>query len=109
MSIPEDWTDDMNIPLPQGRTADEVVCLVLDLALRGVSDELIERELRTVFALSPDDAALARDRVFGGACSEVRRGTQKNRPIPDSDPLAWLSFQRAIDDPTIVARLYPPR
>ncbi len=106
MSIPEGWTDDMNIPLPQGRTEDEVVSLVLSLALNGVADEAIETELQVTFTLSPDDAALARDRVFGGVVRGATRNPA-NRTDPQKDPLAWISFQRAIDDPSIVARLYP--
>lgn len=106
MSIPEGWTDDMNIPLPPGRTEDEVVSLVLTLALEGIGDEAIETGLQFAFALSPDDAALARDRVFGGI---VRGATRNpgNRTDRQKDPLAWISFQRAMDDPSIVARLYP--
>lgn len=106
MSIPEGWTDDMNIPLPPGRTEHDVVSLVLTLALNGVADEAIESELQGAFALSPDDAALARDRVFGGIVRGATRNPE-NRTDPQKDPLAWISFQRAIDDPTIVARLYP--
>ena len=105
-SLPEGWTDDMTIPLPTGRTAAEVVEFVIQAALGGTPDEVIEGRLAAEFALSPDDAALARDRSFGGL---VRAATRiaANCPARDKDPLAWESFHRGMRDRSLVARIYP--
>src|SRR5688500_9172010 len=62
-TLPPGWTDDMRVELPPGRTVEELVGFVIDNALRAVPDEQTERELVEKFALSPDAAALARDRV----------------------------------------------
>lgn len=106
MSLPEGWTDDMNVPLPPGRTVDEVVEHVIRNALAGVGDEETERQLAEAFALSSEDAALARDRTFGGIVRAATRNAQ-NCPDRAKDPMAWTSFQRATADPSIVARIYP--
>ncbi len=62
--------------------------------------------LTAEFGLSPDDAALARDRVFGGL---VRVGTRipENAPSPAKDPVAWESYQRGTRDLALVTRIYP--
>ncbi len=104
--LPEGWTDDMTIPLPHDRTAAEVVEYVLQAALRGTPDTETERLLANEFDLSPNDAALARDRSFGGL---VRAATRNPANCPDrqKDPLAWESFQRGSSDPSLIARIYP--
>lgn len=106
MSFPEGWTDDMNVPLQPGRTVDEVVEHVIRNALAGVGDAETERQLAESFSLSREDAALARDRTFGGI---VRAATGNARNCPDraKDRIAWTSFQRAIADPSIIKRIYP--
>lgn len=104
--LPEGWTDDMTIPLPPGRTTAEVVEFVLQLALRGTPDRETERLLAAEFLLSADDAALARDRSFGGLV-RAATGNPANCPAKDKDPVAWESFQRGSRDPTLVARIYP--
>lgn len=58
------------------------------------------------FGLSPDDAELARDRAFGGL-DRAATGNPENCPDPVKDPLAWESFHRGIQDPSLVARIYP--
>ncbi len=102
----EGWTDDMIIPLPPGRTAEEVVEFVLQAALRGTPDNETEGLLVAEFLLSPDDAALARDRSFGGLVRAATRNPE-NCPNRDKDPIAWESFQRGTRDPSLVARIYP--
>ncbi len=106
MAIPEGWTDDMNIPLSPGRTVEEVVEFVIQAALRGTPDETTERLLAAEFLLSPEDAALARDRTFGGIVRAATRN-HENCPRREKDPVAWESFQRATRDSSLVARIYP--
>ena len=104
--IPEGWTDDMTVPLPPGRTAAEVVELVLQAALRGTPDHETEKLLAAEFLLSAEDAALSRERSFGGLVRAATRNPD-NCPVQDKDPLAWESFQRGSRDPSLVARIYP--
>ena len=101
-----EWTDDMTIRLPPGRTAADVVDLVLEAALRGTAAEEIEVILARELALSPDDAFLARDRTFGGLV-RAATGNPQNRPAPDKDPIAFESFQRGEADRSVIARIYP--
>jgi len=100
------WTDDMRVRIPAGRTVADVVNLVLSRAVEGRSGAEIEAALVTDLGLSADDAALARDRAFGGI---VRAGTRNeaNRPSLVKDPLAHESFERALADPSLPARIYP--
>jgi hypothetical protein len=105
VTIPDGWTDDMNIPLPTGRTVEQVVDCVIQAALRGTPHDAVEQLLVDEFLLSPDDAALARDRTFGGIVRAATRN-QENCPQREKDPMAWESFQRAWRDPSIVARIY---
>lgn len=97
MTLPPGCTDDMNIVLPEHRTLEQVVDLVISLGREGLAPEQVESTLIETFCLSPYDAALAWDRVHGG----IARASTKNRAnCPDrvKDPLAWLSFQRASQD-----------
>ena len=106
MTLPEGWTDDMNVPLPPGRTVDEVVAHVIQNALTGVDSAETARQLADIFELSQDDAALSIDRTFGGIVRASTRDAQ-NCPNRLKDPMAWTSFQRATADPSIIARIYP--
>ena len=107
-ALPDGWvlTDDMMVPLPPGRTVAEVVEVVVQGGLAGSSAEEIEGRLAAEFGLSADDAAVARDRAFGGL---VRAGTRitANCPSPVKDPVAWESYQRGTRDPSLVSRIYP--
>ena len=107
-ALPDGWvlTDDMTVPLPSGRTVAEVVELVIQCGLLGSSAEEIEGRLADEFGLSADDAALARDRTFGGL---VRAGTRipENCPSLVKDPVAYESYQRGTRDPSLVSRIYP--
>lgn len=99
-------TDDMTVVLPSGRSVAEVVELVILGCLDGRSAAEIEARLSSEFGLSPEDAAVARDRACGGL---VRAGTRvpENRPSPVKDPVAWESYQRGTRDPSLVSRIYP--
>jgi hypothetical protein len=104
--ISQGWTDNMNVDVPPGRTIDEVVDFVIHAALGRTPDAQIEVGLRTTFGLSPEDAALARERVFGGIMRAATRNPA-NRPSRKKDRLAWESFGRAMSDAAIVVSLYP--
>lgn len=106
MNLPEGWTDDMNIALPAERTLDEVVSLVISMGMGNSEPEDIETALVEVIGLSQEDAALAWDRVHGGIV-RASTGNEANCPSKDKDPLAWLSFRRAIVDHSIIATIYP--
>jgi hypothetical protein len=54
----------------------------------------------------PADAALARDRAYGGIV-RAATGNSRNCPQRDKHPIAWESFQRARRDPSIIGRIYP--
>ena len=105
-SIPEGWTDDMRIDLPPSCTIDEIVDLVIANALQGISDEQSEEHLVRAFGLSAEDAALARDRTFGGIF-RAATGNPLNYPSQEKDPIAWMGLIRAQKDPTIIKRIYP--
>ncbi len=106
MKIPDGWTDDMRVPLPPGKTVDDLVDYVIDAALANTSIEDIETELGRTFELGVDDAAVARDRVFGGI---FRAGTTapENQPNQEKDPLAWASYNRAKANPEIITAIFP--
>jgi hypothetical protein len=101
-----EWTDDLTVPLPPGRTVAELVDLALQSTLRGTPADEVERNLAAEFGLSDDDAALVLDRSMGGL---VRAGTRNpaNCPEPDKDPMAWEAFQRGTADPSLVDRTFP--
>ena len=98
--ILEGWTEDMTIPLPRGRTEDELVEHIVNAMLQDTPPEVIKREVMAAFELSEADAELALDRTFGGI---VRAATENsaNSPPREKDPVAWASFQRATGDPSI--------
>ena len=85
LSVAGSCTDDMTTPLPPGRTAADVDEFVLQAALRGTPDDETERLLAAEFLLSPGDAALARDRSFGGLVRAAAR-IPENCPAQDKDP-----------------------
>jgi hypothetical protein len=99
-------TDDLQIALPADRTVADVVDLVLSRAEAGQSYPEIDAALVTDLGLSKHDAELARDRAFGGI---VRAGTgnEANRPSRLKDPVAHESYERALADPSLPARIYP--
>ena len=106
MALPSGWTDDMNIALPEHRTLEEVVTIVISMCMAGADYEHVQLSLVEEVGLSADDAALTWDRVHGGI---VRASTRHRGNCPDrsKDPLACLSFERAMEDLSIIAVLYP--
>jgi hypothetical protein len=105
-SLPEGWTDDMTICLPPGRRVEEFVEFVVQQALAGQADADTESELVRVFELSPEEAALVRDRVFGGIV-RAATGNLANRPEATKDPFAFACFLRATREPGIISAVYP--
>jgi hypothetical protein len=105
-AVPPGWTDDLSVQLPPGRTAADVVDLVLASVDGGASAEAVEAALTSELGLNAEDAALARDRVFGGL---VRAATNNpaNEPAPTTDPIAHESYHRALANPTLIHKYYP--
>lgn len=107
-SLPADveWTEDLRVVLPSGRTVADVVDFVLAAADMADDAEVIEAGLANEFRLSAHDAALARDRTFGGI---VRAGTgnSENEPSQVKDPIANESYRRAMADAGMPARYFP--
>jgi hypothetical protein len=100
------WTDDLSIPLPEGRTVADLVDVTLSLMLRNASEEEVAGVLGAEFGLSADDAEFACERTGGGLVRAATRNPQ-NCPPADKDPVAWESFQRGVRDPSLIARIYP--
>lgn len=96
----------MTICLPPGRKVEEFVEFVVQQALAGQADADTEREMVRVFELSPEEAALVRDRVLGGIV-RAATGNLANRPEATKDPFACASFLRATREPGIISAIYP--
>ena len=96
----------MNIHLPDSVTYEELVDFVIAAGRAQTPDDETERQLIQNLGLDPDDAALARDRIYGGI---VRAATKNvaNRPDANDDPMAYISFQRATDDNAIIMDIFP--
>jgi hypothetical protein len=106
MSVPDGWTDDMTIVLGTGTIA-ELVDFIITEGLARTPAEMTCVAIQARFRISPDDAALAMDRTYGGI---VRAGTAApaNCPDPQTDPIAFESHQRVRRDATIIKQLRPP-
>ena len=104
--IPEGWTDDMTVPLPPNSTVEGIADFVIQQALQGTPDDENENELISAFGFTPDDAALIRDRVFGGIV-RAATGNEANQPDSEKDPFAYTSFGLASQNPSIIAGIYP--
>jgi hypothetical protein len=61
----------------------------------GRQHEVLIADLREDFGLSAEGAELAVDRVCGGIVRAMT-GNRANCPDRKKDPIAWMSFQRAI-------------
>ena len=106
MTLPDGWTDDMNIRIAPHRTLDELVDYILQAAVRHDDSSTIIAALTKDFAVSGEDAALALDRACGGAV-RAATGNPENCPSQQKDPIAWLSFRRCTRDSSIIAAIYP--
>jgi len=104
--IPEGWTDDMNITVGGGHNLEELVDYVLETSIRSESTAAMAQHLSEEFGLSPADAELARDRVYGGVVRAASR-QKANRPAKDKDPLAWISYNKCLKRPELIAAIYP--
>lgn len=96
----------MTIPLPPGRTVDEIVEFVIKSGLSGTPDLQTEQALVATFGISPGDAALVRDRVFGGIV-RAATGNAANRPDATKDPFACRSYDRATREHSLISAIYP--
>ena len=107
--LPSGFTDDMRLALPPGVTHEGIAAFVIENALRSVPDDETERQLVRDYALSADDAAQVRDRVFGGVFRAVLAigGNTGNEPSPARDPLAFAGYQRVRSEPEVGRRIYP--
>ena len=105
-NLPEGWTDDMNIVVSAGRNLEELVDYVLECAKRGDARTTIVQHLSENFGLTQADAELAMDRACGGV---VRAATRRadNCPAREKDPIAWLSYQKSLKRPDLIAALCP--
>lgn len=97
MTLPPGWTDEMNIELPVGVSLEEVADVIISLKNQNSTHEMVESCLIEKFALTPYDAALARDRVCAGMV-RASTGLRSNCPDRVKDALAWIAFQRTSAD-----------
>jgi hypothetical protein len=103
--IPDGWTDDMNIPLPDGVSVARLCEFVLSSTAAGESHEVRIAALLS-WGLTRDDAELACDRALGGA---FRAGTTnpQNEPSAEKDPIAHFSYQHCQSKRALLASLFP--
>ncbi|MBO2008424.1 hypothetical protein [Hymenobacter negativus] len=85
---------------------ESIADFVIQQALQGTPDDENESKLISAFGFSLDDAALVRDRVFGGVM-RAATGNEVNRPDGQKDPFAYTSFELALQNPSIIAGIYP--
>lgn len=104
--LPAELTDVIGPPLRGSLAPADLVDFMIAAALGGTRKDEIERGLMERFGISPADAALVRDRTFGGI---FRAGTRshENRPDRAKDAIAWASYERANRDKSIIKRLFP--
>lgn len=100
--IPDGWTDDLDIVVAPEHTIDELVDFVLEHERRRGSVDVLFEVLTTTFGLSFEDARLAVDRVAGGRV-RAASGLRENAPNASKDPVAHVSYRRALGTPA------PPR
>jgi len=103
--IPEGWTDDMNIPLPEGVTPGKIAEFVVSSAAAGESHDTRIEKLRS-WGLTPDDAELACDRALGGV---FRAGTSSsaNEPSAEKDPIAHSSYHQCRANRALICAIFP--
>lgn len=91
MTLPEGWTDDMNVTIREDRTIPELTRAVMETLNEFEGQTEIVYAIAKEFGMSQSDALLAFDRVQGGI---IRALTTRpsNRPERDKDPLAWHAF-----------------
>lgn len=92
--------------LPHNVTEQQIVEQIIESALNNVSDIESEKNLVCKFGLQPEQATLAKNSVFKGLVSATIQSNIVNRPKREEDSLAWLSFQKAIAEPSIMIKVY---
>lgn len=105
-NLPKGWTDDMNIVVAAGRSLEKLVDYVLECTIRRDTPTTIVQQLTEKFGLTQADAELALDRVCGGVV-RAATGRADNCPTKDKDPVAWLSYQKCMEQPDLIAAIYP--
>jgi hypothetical protein len=104
--IPEGWTDDMTIYVCPPATLEDLVEFVLQAEVQKVPFEATVAALTAKFGLSREDAELAWDRALGGLV-RAATGNPANCPSKEKDPVAWISYQRGLRDPALIAAIRP--
>jgi hypothetical protein len=103
--LPPGSTDDMNIALPPGISYEQIVNFVLQCYNADDPYPTALSELQKRFGVSADDAALAWDRVQGGVVRAMSRNPI-NRPQQDKDPMARLSYDKALADKRLASQVW---
>lgn len=104
--IPEGWTDNMSIEVPDDRTLDALVEHILQAEIQKIPHESTVAHVMREFALSEDDAELAWDRTLGGLVRSASKN-DANCPNREKDPVAWISYQRCRQEPALIAAIRP--
>ena len=78
-----------------GQSLDELVDFILDCTQNNCRLDALCAYTSMQFGISVEYAALAWDRVQEGI-ERARTGDPNASPNRDTDPVAWITFQRAI-------------
>jgi len=103
--IPDGWTDDMAVPLPEGVTIASLAEYVVSSAADGESHDVRIATLLS-WGLTSDDAELACDRALGGV---FRAGTtsSENEPSAEKDPIAYCSYHQCRANRALISAIFP--
>src|ERR1051325_2852223 len=94
------FTDDCSVQLRPGCTLETIVDFVIQQQVAKVSADCTVQELARRFVIE-DDAEFALDRVLGGIV-RAATGSPANCPDRTKDPVAWVSYQRAVRQPEVI-------
>ena len=94
-AISDGWTDDISVELKGSRTIEDLVDYIFVATEQGRRHEVLIAELVAEFGLSDEYAELSVDRACGGIV-RAQTGNRANCPDRIKDPIAWVSFQRAL-------------
>ena len=106
-ALPAGFTDDLSVPLPPGRTPEQVVDFVLAAHQEGQDHPAVVAAVAAEFRLTAEDAELAIDRV-GGGMTRAMTGNPDNCPTgsrtrslgpASSGPTAVVEADRPDDPP----------
>jgi hypothetical protein len=93
-----EFTTDLRITVAPEHTLEELVDVILNHEQHGTGRADLFALLTNSFGLSYDDARLAVDRVAAGRV-RAATGQASNAPDPSRDPVAALSYRRAMGTP----------